>query len=65
MCESAVYLIRDSERTLVMQEAAKLISTDDGIVCVSPMGERIEMADVEIAEANLMKHEIILRPRKA
>jgi hypothetical protein len=47
-----------------MQEAAKLIATESGIVCVSPMGERLELGDVEIAEANLMKHEIILRPRK-
>lgn len=63
MCESAVFLLRGAEKTMVMPEAARLQVSGDGVVCVSALGEMIELADVEIADANLIKHEIVLRPR--
>lgn len=63
VCESAVYLLKGTDKTLVMQEAARLQVFEGGVVIVSPMGERLELADVEIADANLIKHEIVLRPR--
>lgn len=63
MCESSVYLLKDGKKTLVMEEAGRLQVLDGGVVCVSALGERLELADVEIADANLIKHEIVLRPR--
>lgn len=65
MCESSVYLLRGDEKTLVMKEAGRLTVHGDGIVCVSVLGERLELADVEIADANLVRHEIVLRPKGA
>ena len=65
MCESSVYLVEGSEKRLVMQEAARLQVFEGGVVCVSALGERLELADVEIVDANLIKHEIVLRPRGA
>ncbi|GEM_PF-539898 len=65
MCESSVYLVKGNEKTLVMQEAARLQIFEGGVVCVSALGDRLELADVEIADANLIKHEIVLRPRGA
>lgn len=65
MCESSVYLSKDGEKTLVMKEAARLQVLERGVVVVSAMGERLELPDVEIVDANLIKHEIVLRPRGA
>lgn len=62
MCESVVFLIRGSERELIMEEAAKVIVDGRRIVCVNTLGERKAVDDAEISEANLVKHEILLRP---
>ena len=63
MCESAVYLIRGEVKTLVMQEAAKVAITDEGAVVIDALGERMIVKDADLLEANLIKHEILLRPR--
>lgn len=63
MCESSVYMLKGAEKSLVMKEAARIQVFEGGVVCVSALGERLQLADVEIADANLLKHEIILRPR--
>jgi len=64
MCESAVYLLKGAEKILVMAEAAKVLASGTGIVCVDTLGERKEIRDAELVEANLVKHEIVLKPRK-
>jgi predicted RNA-binding protein len=63
MCESAVYLIRGEVKSLVMQEAAKVVMTEEGAVVVDALGERQVLKDVDLLEANLIKHEILLKPR--
>ncbi|MGB2825175.1 MAG: CooT family nickel-binding protein [Thermoplasmata archaeon] len=63
MCESAVYLIRGEVKSLVMQEAAKVVITDEGAVVVNSLGERKIVKDADLLEANLIKHEILLRLR--
>jgi len=63
MCESAVYLIRGEVKSLVMQDAAKVVITDEGAVVVNSLGERKVVKDADLLEANLIKHEILLRPR--
>jgi predicted RNA-binding protein len=63
MCESTVYLMKGSERIVVMSEAARIIVNEGGITCIDTMGDRKEVPEVKIVDANLMKHEIILKPR--
>ncbi len=65
MCESAVYMIRGEVRLLVMQEAAKVVITDEGAVVVDALGERKIVEDADLLEANLIKHEILLKPRSS
>lgn len=63
MCESSIYLVTDSEKSLVMEEAARLFSDGSAITCINAFGERKVVEDADIAEANLVRHEIILRKR--
>jgi len=63
MCESAVFIVKGSERIMVMPEAAKVFVTPEGVVCVDTLGDRKTVPGAELAEADLMKHEITLRPR--
>jgi predicted RNA-binding protein len=65
MCESAVYLLEGEERTLIMPEAARILITDEGVVCVDMLGERKTVENAELHEANLIKHEIILKRRQS
>ncbi len=65
MCESAVYLLEGEERALIMAEAARLLITDDGVVCVDVLGERKTVEGAVLHEANLIKHEILLRRRQS
>ncbi len=65
MCESAVYLVKGSEKHLIMQEAARVLVVGNDINCVNTLGDIRTVKDVELAEANLVRHEILLRPRKA
>jgi len=63
VCESAVYLLKGSEKILVMQEAARVLVSGDSVTCIDGSGERHVVADVRLTEANLLSHEIILKPR--
>lgn len=64
MCESAVYTVKGSTKTLVMEETARILVEGGRITCVDNLGERKTVEGFEIAEANLIKHEILLRERK-
>lgn len=64
MCESSVYLVKGSEKSLVMAEVARVLVSGHEITCVGVAGDRKTVSDVELSEANLVRHEIILRPRK-
>lgn len=63
MCESAVYLVKGSEKNLVMAEAAKVLINGSSVTCIDTLGERKVVDDAELVEANLVKHEIILRKK--
>lgn len=63
MCESSVFLLKGSERILVVHEAAKVIVTGDGVTCIDALGEKKTIPDATIFEANLVNHEILLKPR--
>jgi predicted RNA-binding protein len=47
-----------------MTDVARIVVTDAGVTCVNTIGDRTTVQDAELAEANLVRHEIILRPRK-
>jgi len=63
MCESAVYLVKGSEKNLVMAEAAKVLINGSSVTCIDTLGERKVVDGAELVEANLVKHEIILRKK--
>ncbi len=63
MCESAVYLLKGSQRIEVMHEAARVMVSGGSVVCVDTIGETITVPEASIAEANLSRHEVILKGR--
>lgn len=65
MCESAVYLLNGEARTTIMREAARVLITDEGVVCVDTLGERRLVEGAEMHEANLVRHEILLKRRQS
>lgn len=46
-----------------MSEAARIIVDGNNVTCIDALGERHVVADARLTEANLLKHEIILKPR--
>jgi len=64
MCESTVYLLEGGTKKLVMEEAARVSVTGADAVVTGLSGEQKTLVDVELSDADLMRHEIILRPRK-
>jgi len=65
MCESAVFLVKGTDKLLIMPEAARVLVSGNDITCVDTLGDMKTLRNVELSEANLVRHEIILRPRKA
>ena len=65
MCESSVYLVEGSEKTLVMAEVARVLAAGSPITCVNVLGERKAIQGAEIAETDLVRHEIVLRKRRS
>lgn len=65
MCESSVYLVNGSMRTLVMPEAARILVTGEGVVCFDIAGGRKTVEGAVLAEADLMRHQIILMPKQS
>ena len=63
MCESTVYLLKGSEKVLIMSEVARIIVNGDSVTCIDVLGERRVVTDARLTEANLLNHEIILKPR--
>jgi len=61
MCESAVYLMKGSEKVMVMGEAARILVSGHDIICVDSIGERTTIPGARIADANLARHEIIIK----
>ncbi len=64
MCESSVYLLKDGQRTLVMAEAVKVLVSGATVTCIDTLGERKVLERAELVEANLLRHEILLRSRE-
>lgn len=60
MCESNVFLEENGNLSDVMQDVAKIEVHKDKVVCLGLLGERKEIEGVQIIEANLMEHRIVL-----
>lgn len=48
----------------MMQETARILVNGPRVTCVDNLGETKTVEGFEIAEANLIKHEILLRERQ-
>ena len=60
MCESTVVLRKDGKKKTIMEDVAKIVFSDDGVVLSDILGEIKEIKGVKIVEANLINHELIL-----
>ena len=60
MCESTVLLDKNGNLETIMENVTRIDVFPDKVVCLGILGEREEIADVMILEANLMDHKIIL-----
>jgi len=60
MCESNVFLYKNGEYTEFMQNVAKIDVLQDKVICFDLLGDRKEIEGVQITEANLMEHRIVL-----
>jgi predicted RNA-binding protein len=60
MCESSVFLEEGGELKQIMEEASKLVIEGDNIICYGLLGDKKEVPNAAIKEANLMDHKIIL-----
>lgn len=63
MCESNVFIIEGGDMKEVMQDVTRIEVTNTGVVCHGLLGERKEIANVQILDANLLDHKIILGRR--
>ncbi len=63
VCESSVYLLNGSEKTIVMSDVSRIIVSGDGVTCIGTLGERRDVPGVRISDAMLSKHEVLLKPR--
>ncbi|UCE73058.1 MAG: CooT family nickel-binding protein [Methanomassiliicoccales archaeon] len=60
MCESVVFLDEKGQLTEVMPDVARIDVVKNKVICLGLLGEREEFEGVQIIEANLMEHKIVL-----
>ena len=60
MCESTAVLLKNGKKETIMEDVARMLFRDNGVDLMDIMGEKKEIPNVRIIEANLMNHEIIL-----
>ena len=60
MCESNVFLHTDDDFSEFMQNVVKIEVFDDKVICINLLGDRKEVEGVQITEANLLEHRIVL-----
>ncbi len=60
MCESTVFLDENGNLKEIMQNVAKIDVRKNKVVCLGLLGEMREVEGVQIIEANLMEHRIVL-----
>lgn len=64
MCESSVFLYKNGDLTEFMNEVAKIEVIGDRVICIGLLGDRKEIDGVQITQANLMEHRIVLGKTK-
>ncbi len=60
MCESSVYLITESSKEKIMDEAILIDDEGDRLVVIGILGERKEILGGKIAKMDMGKHEILI-----
>ncbi len=64
MCESSVFLLKNGDLKEFMNEVAKIDVIGDRVICIGLLGDKKEIEGVQITEANLMGHRIVLGKTK-
>ena len=60
MCESNVFLHTDDDFSEFMENVIKIEVFEDRVICINLLGDRKEAEGVQITEANLLEHRIVL-----
>lgn len=60
MCESTVYIEKAGKKQEFMKDVVRIIFAEKGVVCTNILGERREIKNARIKEANLIAHNILL-----
>lgn len=63
MCESTVFIVRDGKKEELMKDVVHIHFEKEKIVCVDILGDKKEVMNAAIKEANLVEHAIILEKR--
>jgi predicted RNA-binding protein len=53
--------MKGSEKILVIEDAARILVSGNDIVCINTIGERKTIYGARISDANLVKHEILVK----
>jgi len=64
MCLSKVYVKDDTDDSVVADEAARIIETDDGVEVYTLFGESKTVEGCSIKEVDLLKNYVILQRRE-
>jgi predicted RNA-binding protein len=60
MCEAIVYVIRDGDRRMIMENVVTVSPEDDKLLLTDLFGEQ-KLITAEVASIDLLTHEIFLR----
>ncbi|UCG69681.1 MAG: CooT family nickel-binding protein [Thermoplasmata archaeon] len=60
MCESTVFIDEKGELKEIMENVTRIDVYNNKAICLGLLGEREEIEGVQIIEANLMEHKIVL-----
>lgn len=60
MCESAVFIEKEGERELLMEDVVRVVVDGETIKVTGILGERKDVKG-RITEINLLKHTIVIR----
>ncbi len=62
MCEAKVYLERDGNKELIMEDVVSIAPVADGLDLIDIFGEKKPVA-ARIKQIKLLEHEVLLEPR--
>ena len=64
MCESVVVLRKGGRETKIMEDVGRIVIEGDTVTCIGILGQRKQLKNAMVRDANLMEHRIILEEAK-